>query len=130
MGLPDLVEHRFSAFALGHPPEAGGDHGEEAGRLLAFVLEVMGKVSVEGDAVPLLQFVAAAVDDQRQGAGEDDGGLAAAGLVHRRVLAAAGAGAGVEHMQGDVGALTGQRRGQLLEAVSPALGVATTQRRG
>ena len=37
------------------PPQAGGDHGEEAGRLLAFVLEMMGQVGVEGDAVALAQ---------------------------------------------------------------------------
>jgi hypothetical protein len=71
-----------------------------------------------------LKLVAAAVDDQRQGAGEDDGGLAAARLVHRRVRAAAGAGAGLEDVQGDIGALAGQRRGQLLEAMAATLGSA------
>ena len=100
---------------------AGGDHGEEPGRLLAFVLEMMGQVGVEGDAVSLAQLVAGPVDDQRQGAGEDHRGLTAAGLVHRRVLAAAGGGAGLEHVQGDVGALAGQRRRQLLEAMAATL---------
>ena len=68
--------------------------------------------------------MAVAVDDQRQRAGEDDGGLAAARLVHRRVVAAAGGGAGLERVQRDVGALPGQRRGQLLEAVAAALAAA------
>ena len=88
---------------------------------LAVVLEMVGQIGVEGDAVALLQVVAAAVDGQRQGAGEDDRGLAAAGLVHRRVAAAAGGGAGLERVQGDVGALPRHRRGQLFEAVAAAL---------
>ena len=51
---------------------------------------------------------------------EDDRGLAAAGLVHRRVVRAAGRGAGLQRVQRDVRALAGQRRGQLLEPVPAA----------
>src|ERR1700709_954375 len=65
-------------------PEAGGDYGEEPGRLLAIVLKVVGQVGVEGDAVARGQIVASALDEQRQGAVEHHGGLATARLVHRR----------------------------------------------
>ena len=34
------------------PPQAGGDHREEPGRVVAFVLEVVRQVGVEGDASP------------------------------------------------------------------------------
>ncbi len=82
---------------------------------------MVGKIGVEGDAVALVQLVAGAVDDQHQGAGEDDRRLAAARLVHRRVVAPTGRRAGVQRVQGDIGALPRQRRRQLLEAVTAAL---------
>src|ERR1700709_722305 len=105
-------------------PEAGGDYGEEPGRLLAIVLKVVGQVGVEGDAVARGQIVASALDEQRQGAVEHHGGPATPRLVPPRVLATAGRGTRFQGVDGDVRALSGQRWRQLLEAMPPALGVA------
>src|ERR1700760_2871262 len=71
------------------PPQAGGYHRDEAGRVGSFGLEVVREIGVEGDAVPLVKLGAPALEDQRQVAGEDDRGLATARLVHRRVGGAA-----------------------------------------
>ena len=57
-------------------------------------------------------------------AGLDERGLAAAGLVHRRVAGPAGRGAGCEHVARELGALAGQRRGQDLVAVAAAVAAA------
>ena len=121
--LPDLVEHRSSALAQLLLSPAAITARNRVGSSPSFS-KWCGRSASKVTLSPSRKLVAAAVDDQRQGAGEDDGGLAAAGLVHRRVRAAAGGGAGLEHVQGDVGALAGQRRGQLLEAVPAALGAA------
>ena len=69
---------------------------------------------------PSRQLVALAVDEEVDRALEDDRGLAAAGLVHRRVVGRAGRRAGGERVDRDVGALARQRRRQLLDRV-PAL---------
>src|SRR5438874_669959 len=50
----------------------------------------MGQVGVEGDAVAWLEIVLMSVAVERDGAALDQGGLAAARLVHRRVSRAAG----------------------------------------
>ena len=74
--------------AISGPPsriQAGGHHRDRRGRLLAIVLEVVRKVGVEGDAVARGKVVTGALDEERQVAVEDHGGLAAARLVHGRV---------------------------------------------
>ena len=48
----------------------------------------------------------------------DEAGLARAGLVHRRVAGAAGAGPGLDGVAGDLGALAGERRREDLPAVA------------
>ncbi len=103
------------------PPQAGGDHGEEARRLLAFVLEMMGKIGIEGDAVALVQLVAGAVDDQHQVPARTTAvsrlpGSCIGGSSRPPVVAP-----GLERVQRDVGALSRQRRGQLLEAMAAPL---------
>ena len=106
--LPDLLEHR-----LGHqldPPQAGGDHRHELRLAAAGILEVVRQVGVERDRVALAR--ARARRRRRRAAARpssDDRGLAAAGLVDRRVVRAAGGGAGRERVQRDLGALAGQR---------------------
>ena len=67
---------------------------------------------------PAGQLVALAVDEQVHRALEDDRGLAAPGLVHRRVVRAAGGGAGGERVHRDVRPLARQRRRQLLDRVA------------
>ena len=128
MGLPDLVEHRLAAWQLLLRPAAITARNR-VGSSPSFS-KWCGRSASKVTLSPLAQLVAAAVDDQRQVAVEDDGGLAAAGLVHRRVVAAAGRGAGLQRVQRDVGALAGQRRRQLLEAVPAALGSGGARRRG
>src|SRR3712207_6910970 len=54
-------------------------HGEEARLAPAGVLEVVGKVRVEGDRVAALQVVVAAGADQAHAAGGDHGGLPRSG---------------------------------------------------
>ena len=51
-------------------------------------------------------------------AGEDDDGLAAAGLVNRRVVGTPGRAPRLESVPGDVGALARQRRCQLLDLMA------------
>ena len=65
------------------------------------------QVGVEGDAVALLQLMALPVADERDGTPLDERGLAAAGLVHRRVVGRAGGAAGGERMARELGALAG-----------------------
>src|SRR4051794_11887828 len=59
------------------PAQAGGNHGKEARRLLAFVLEVVGQVGVEGDTVALIQLVAGTGDHPHPRPPAGDPGLAA-----------------------------------------------------
>ena len=70
---------------------------------------------------PGAQLVALAIDDQDRRSLQDHGGLAAPGLVERRIARAASRGARVEPVPGDVGPLPGQGRGELLDPMaSPA----------
>ena len=78
---------------------------------------MMGKIGVEGGAVAVgREWVSPSTTSST--AGEDDDGLAAPRLVDRRIAGATGCGAGIEPVHGDVGALAGQRRGQLLDRVA------------
>ena len=97
---------RCSSYAA---PQPGGDVTASRPRLgvFALVLEVVRQVGVEGDAVALGELVALAVDAEVDRALQHDRGLAAARLVHRRVVGAAGRGAGLERVHRDVGALPG-----------------------
>ena len=79
---------------------------------------MVGQVGVEGHAVALGELVALAVDAQHDAAGLHERGLAAAGLVHRRVAGAAGARVRRQHVARELGALAGQRRGEDLGAVA------------
>ena len=88
------------------------------------------KIGVERRAVALGELVLVAVDPEDDRAGLDVKRLAAARLVHRRVAGAAGGGAGLERVQRDLGALAGQRRGQLLDAVAAAPARAALAARG
>src|SRR4051794_41744856 len=72
----------------------------------------MWKVGVEGHAVAGGELVAGAVADEGERAALDEARLAAPGLVHGRVAGPAGAGARLEAVAGDLGPLTGQRRGE------------------
>ena len=85
--------------------------------LLSGVLEVVGQVGVERDAVARREVVAVGVAEERDRALEDDEGLAEAGLVHRRVARAR---AGRKRVLGDLGALAGQRRREDLVRVAAA----------
>src|SRR3954469_12968438 len=98
--------------------QAGGDDREQRGVAGTGVLEVVRQVGVEGDAVALREVVAVTVDVEDDAALLDEGDLAAAGLVHRRVAGAARAGAGAERVAAELGPLTGQRRGEDLEGVA------------
>src|SRR5438270_508258 len=84
----------------------------------------MGQIGVEGDAVALRQLVALAVADEHHGAPLDERCLAAAGLVHRRVVARAGRAPRCERVAGERCALSGLGGGHHPEAVS-APGIAT-----
>ena len=84
-----------------------------------------GRSASKVTASPSLQLVRDAVADQAQPALQHHGGLAAAGLVHRRVVRPAGGGAGRQRVQRHLGALARQRRRQHLVAV--AAGVAAEQ---
>ena len=70
-----------------------------------------GRSASKVTASPAARVVALAVDDELHRAGLDDRGLAAAGLVHRRVAGAAGLRARGERVARDLGALAGQRAG-------------------
>src|SRR4051812_3250147 len=78
--------------------QAGAHDGEQARRRVARVLEVVGKVGVERDGVAGFEVVALAVAHEHGRAGLDDGGLAAARLVHGRVAGPARGGAGRERV--------------------------------
>src|SRR4051812_50027021 len=71
------------------PSQPGRDDRQERRLAGAGVLEVMRKIGVEGDAVAGMELVAVGVDDQAYGAGLDERGLAAAGLMHGRGAGAA-----------------------------------------
>src|SRR4051812_42718530 len=101
--------------------QAGGDDREQRGVPGPGVLEVVGQVGVEGDAVAGVQLVAVAVDVEHDAAVLDERDLAAARLVHGRVAGAAGARLGRERVAAELGALARQRRGEDLEGVA-ALG--------
>src|SRR5437870_3774085 len=101
------------------PAQPGRDDRDETGGAAAVVLEVMGQVGVEGDAVAGAEEVALAVDDERDLALEDDGRLPATRLVERRIAGTAGARRRRQLVQRDVGALTRQGRRQLLGAMPP-----------
>ena len=74
--------------------QAGGHDGQQDGLLRAGVLEVVGQVGVEGDAVAGVRARGARRRRRRTTrAALDERGLARAGLVHRRVAGAAGDGA-------------------------------------
>src|SRR5690348_4684741 len=75
------------------------------------------KIGVEGHGVTGLELRALAVADEDDGAGLDQRGLAAAGLVHRRVAGSAGDRARGQRVARQLRSLTGQRRRQDLVAV-------------
>ena len=114
VGGPELVEQRGGGHERRRPADTMASRTASSSPR---VVEVMGQVGVEGHAVAGVQRVRGAVDVQCQRAVLDDGGLARAGLVPRRVAGAAGDRARGERVAGDLGALTGQRRGQDLVGV-------------
>ena len=129
-GRPRSCRTSSSASASA-PPQAGGDHGEQLGRLVSVVFEVVGEVGVEGDAVARRAAQWRSPSTTRVGRpGDHDRGLAAPRLVDRRVPGAPGRGAGLEPVAGDVGALSGQRRSQLLDRVAAATALASPAARG
>src|SRR5436309_2293984 len=100
------------------PPQAG-THDREQDRLLgAGVFEVMWKVSVERHAVPGTQLMPVSIAVEDQGSLLHKRGLTAARLMHRRVAWASRDSAGGEGVARELGALTGQRRGEDLVAVT------------
>ena len=107
--LPDLVEHASSAsYHDLRRPAATTDRKRASPA--ARVLEVVGQVGVERDRVALLELVRAPVADEAQPSRRDDGGLAAARLVDRRVVRPACRRAGRERVQRHLGALAGYGR--------------------
>ena len=114
--VPDLVEHRLRQRHQLLRRPAATTASSSAG-LARIVLEMVGEVSVEGDAVARAKLVALAVDDERRRPVQDHRGLAAARLVERRIARPARHGAGIKPVNGDVGALAGQWRSQLLDPV-------------
>src|SRR3954454_11547472 len=84
----------------------------------------MREVRIEGHGVARREPVARAVDEQVDGAGLDHGGLAGAGLVHRRIAGPTGGGAGSEAMAGELGTQAEQRRAQ--DLVGMSFGAAAT----
>src|SRR3954447_685014 len=106
------------------PSEPGRDDRQERRLAGAGVLEVMRKIGVEGDAVAGMELVAVGVDDQAYGAGLDERGLAAAGLMHGRVAGAAGLRTGRQDVMRALGAQPRRRRGQDLVAVTASPAVA------
>src|ERR1700737_3125207 len=87
--------------------QPGADHGQQPSLVRAGVLEVMRQVGVEGHAIAAAELVALTVADEHRDALLDERGLAAAGLVHRRVVGTAGCGARRQHVQRELGALSG-----------------------
>src|SRR5262249_60913412 len=105
--------------------QARGDDRQEGSLLGCWVLEVVWKVGVEGNAIALPQLIAMPVADQHHLPALDQGALAAAGLVHRRIVGRAGRPAWSERVPRQLGALSGLGKAQHLEAgattrVSPA----------
>src|SRR6266516_1390429 len=107
-----ILSKRVRGIVWSAPAQPGGDDGQDGRLAGAGVLEVVRQVGVEGDAVAGGQLVALAVDVEHHGAVLDEGDLAAAGLVHRRVAGAAGLRAGRQRVAAELGALAGQRRGE------------------
>ena len=97
--------------------------------VVAGVVQVVGKVGVEGGAVARAERVDVAVDDQldraRRGR-RPSRGCRARGSAGRPAPPVAAPGR--EAVQGDVGALAGQRRGQLLDLVTAAAAAAAAAR--
>src|SRR5215217_1056671 len=128
-GATSWAPQIFSNSVLGIPSprvslaaaQAGGDDRQQGGLPGAGVLEVVGQVGVERDAVALRQLVALAVDVEHDGPVLDEGDLAAPRLVHRRVAGAARACTGGERVAAELRALAGEWRGEDLERV-PLLG--------
>ena len=89
VGVPDLVEERRGIMSRRSPADTTASRTASSS---SGVLEVVGKVGVEGHAVARRPASwRCAVEDSTTRAGLDQRGLAAAGLVHRRVAGAAGA---------------------------------------
>src|SRR5215212_6706685 len=100
-------------------PSEPGRHDRQERRLAgAGVLEVVRKIGVEGDAVAGVELVAIGIDDQAYGAGLDERGLAAAGLVHGWVAGAAGLRTGRQDVARDLGAEPRRGRRQDLVAMT------------
>src|SRR6202035_1824783 len=93
------------------PPQPRGDDRQEGGLRVGGILEVMGQVGVEGDAIALAQLVALSVADQGHRPALHERRLAAAGLVHRRVVRRARGAPGREGVAGKVAALAPAGRG-------------------
>src|SRR3954465_10944347 len=116
--------------ALLAPSQSSGDDAHEARVLVRVrVLEVVWQVGVEGHGVALAEAVLLPRDVQGHGAVGHDRGLAAAGLVHRRVARAAGRRARLQRVRRYLGPLAGQWRrddlvGVLARAARAALGLA------
>ena len=117
--LPDLVEQRLGVIERQLLLRPAATTAQKRASLLAVVLEVVRQVGVEGHAVARRRARGARRRRRSVSAPAlDDRGLAAAGLVHRRVAGPAGRGAGRERVQRDLGALAGQRRREHLVAVA------------
>ena len=118
VALPDLVEqgvgHRWAQLLL-RPAETTASI--RASSSLGFS-KWWGRSASKVTASPSSQVVGDPVADQAQRAGGDHGGLAGAGLVHRRVVGPAGHGARLEPVLGELGALARERRGEHLVAVA------------
>src|SRR4051794_41677913 len=77
----------------------------------------MREVGVERDRVAGLEAVLVTRDVKGDSALGDDGGLAAAGLVHGRIAGTAGTGVRLQGVERHLGALPGKRRGGGLVAL-------------
>src|ERR1019366_418227 len=84
------------------------------------VLEVVGQVGVECDAIAVPELVALPVADQHQRAVLDQRRLTAAGLMHRRIVGGARGAAWCERVARELSALTWLGGGEDLEAVPAA----------
>src|ERR1035441_1574358 len=118
VGLPDLVEQGLRHVKLSSAaPQSGGDNREQSRLASSVVLEMVGQIGVEGPAVAASKLVPPPVAEQDQLVVLVQGALAAARLVHRRVLRAAGDGAGRKRVEGELGSLAWDRRRQHLGTV-------------
>ncbi|MGH2832695.1 MAG: hypothetical protein ACRDK2_07960 [Solirubrobacteraceae bacterium] len=87
--------------------QSRGHDRQEGGLAGCLVLEVVWQVGVERDAVALAQLVALAVADEHDRPALDECGLAAAGLVDRRIVRGSGGAAGGKGVAGELSALAG-----------------------